>query len=590
MTANPSAPMPNQTKRYGWIALSRTIWFFLKGERRRYVCWALTAFAAYFFFLVPPYVVGQVVEILSTSTNSEATNSMLWWWLGTLTISSVVVAWVRLTAKRECSVAAVNAGHAVRVRGFEHLCDQSFGWHQERNAGDKVMRIQSGASAVESSALLFYHDISPLIAQALGVLGAFLLFDYELLAFSAAYLVLFILVQTFFQRRIEVAIIEMLRLRERAVGAYVEGVVNITTLQSFQDAMGESQRKVLEREEHAKDHSLLARDIANTKWKVFQTVNGLSLGVLLLLLIQDVQAATLPLSQLFPLFIYFQKLTETVANGTNLIDQIVELKSSVHRIADLEQPSRRASNLLGVKPVPERWNALYFDDVWLRLSDGTKHFPLEEISFVVPRGSFTGVVGRSGSGKSSLIKLLLGLYQPDRGEIRLGDLSIAHIEPEALHRALSVVPQEIELFNCSLIDNITLFQSIPSEILEKAIAVAELDDVVRKMPNGLATILGERGLSLSGGERQRVAIARAVCRKPSILVFDEATSSLNVELARTIHRNVRTYLPNVTLLAVAHQRETLEDADMLVVMEGGRVVHPKESGEIEKIGANSSNL
>jgi ABC-type multidrug transport system fused ATPase/permease subunit len=191
----------------------------------------------------------------------------------------------------------------------------------------------------------------------------------------------------------------------------------------------------------------------------------------------------------------------------------------------------------------------------------------------VKGGEIVGITGPSGSGKSTLIKLLLGLYRLERGTLQIGDVPIEDIRHEELISNMAVVLQETELFNFSLRENITMMRDVPSAVFEQSCEIACLTDVIARLPDGLDTIVGERGYSLSGGERQRVGIARALCRNTRILLLDEATSALDSATEHQVMSRVMGRLRGkCTMLIVAHRMSTLKDADRIVVFDEGRIV------------------
>jgi ABC-type multidrug transport system fused ATPase/permease subunit len=191
-----------------------------------------------------------------------------------------------------------------------------------------------------------------------------------------------------------------------------------------------------------------------------------------------------------------------------------------------------------------------------------------------------GIAGPSGSGKSTLIKLLLGLYHLDGGSLRIGDTPVEEIQHEELISEIAVVLQETELFNFSLRENITMMQDIPPALLQRSCEIACLGDVIARLPDGLHTLVGERGYSLSGGERQRVGIARALCRNASILLLDEATSALDSATEQMVMERLMSEQGGRTMLIVAHRISTLRDADRIVVFDQGRLV---EQGRFQEL-------
>jgi len=183
------------------------------------------------------------------------------------------------------------------------------------------------------------------------------------------------------------------------------------------------------------------------------------------------------------------------------------------------------------------------------------------------------IVGSSGSGKSTIMKLLFRFYDVSSGEITIDRQDISKVSQQSLRQAISVVPQDTVLFNASIFENIQYgnVNACESEVWE-AIRMAYLDDFIAQLPDGADTQVGERGLKLSGGEKQRVAIARAILKQPSIMVFDEATSSLDSRAEQKILQAMDRVRGNYTSLVIAHRLSTIVDSDRVFVLDNGKVV------------------
>jgi ATP-binding cassette subfamily B protein len=197
---------------------------------------------------------------------------------------------------------------------------------------------------------------------------------------------------------------------------------------------------------------------------------------------------------------------------------------------------------------------------------------LNDISFTVPAGSTIAIVGPTGAGKSSLAKLLLRLYEPTSGRILLDGIDIAALSPHELRAAVSIVPQDTVLLNDTIAKNIALGTPSTPHDIEAAAQIAGMDSTIRNWPDEYATVVGERGLKLSGGERQRIAIARAILRNPHVLVFDEATSSLDAHTERAVLRNLRQRIHHPTTLVIAHRLSAVVDATTILVLADGALV------------------
>jgi ATP-binding cassette subfamily B protein len=195
------------------------------------------------------------------------------------------------------------------------------------------------------------------------------------------------------------------------------------------------------------------------------------------------------------------------------------------------------------------------------------------VTFRVPAGKTLGIVGTSGSGKSTIVRLLVRLYEPDSGRILLDGVPLSELPLQEVRRSISVVPQDTVLFNETIDYNIGFGkeQGTRAEV-EQAAKLAHLHDFILTLPDRYETRVGERGVKLSGGEKQRVSIARAVIKQPKIFVFDEATSSLDSRTERDILRNLRDISRLSTTIVIAHRLSAVVHADEIILLEAGSIV------------------
>ncbi|HET7573402.1 MAG TPA: ABC transporter ATP-binding protein [Gaiellaceae bacterium] len=224
-----------------------------------------------------------------------------------------------------------------------------------------------------------------------------------------------------------------------------------------------------------------------------------------------------------------------------------------------------------------------FDAVWFRY--GPEAWTLEDVSFDVPAGTTTALVGETGSGKTTLGYLAARLYDVERGAVRVGGVDVRDLTFGALTSLVGVVSQETYLFHASVRENLAFAK--PDATDEEIVAAAEaarIHHVIAALPDGYDTVVGERGYRFSGGEKQRIAIARTILRNPPILVLDEATSSLDTETERLVQEALDRLSEGRTTIAIAHRLSTVRDADQIVVLDRGRVV---ERGRHEELLARS---
>jgi ATP-binding cassette subfamily B protein len=259
------------------------------------------------------------------------------------------------------------------------------------------------------------------------------------------------------------------------------------------------------------------------------------------------------------------------------MEQMVDLQGVVPEIQD-------APNAQPLPPARDRGAALSFEDVSFR--HDARSSGLLGVSFAAKPGETVALVGPSGAGKTTAVRLAMRLIDPQEGRVTLDGLDLRDIAQGSLRRAVALVPQDVALFNDSLFANIGFARPDATAAEVRAAAdAAELGPFIDGLPNGMATLVGERGLKLSGGERQRVGIARALLADPRLLILDEATSALDGPTEAAIQETLRRVKAGRTTLVIAHRLSTIVDADQILVLRRGRIVERGTHAELlEKTG------
>jgi len=281
----------------------------------------------------------------------------------------------------------------------------------------------------------------------------------------------------------------------------------------------------------------------------------------------------------FLLFMFFaQKLIAPLATLTGVILQIQSVNASLEGIVYILSQAPEVSSGRPLPPGGFR-EALVVKD----LSFSYKDLPvLRNISLTIKKGEMVALVGRSGAGKTTLVDLLLRLYETPEGCIELDGTSVADFDLTAYRRLFGVVPQDAFLFNETVANNIAYARpGLTHEDVEQAARIANAEGfILNDLPNGYDTMLGERGVLVSGGQRQRIAIARAVAHRPQILVLDEATSSLDTESERMVQDAITRVVKGCTAIVIAHRLSTVRMADKIVVLKEGQIIETGSHKEL----------
>lgn len=271
---------------------------------------------------------------------------------------------------------------------------------------------------------------------------------------------------------------------------------------------------------------------------------------------------------------------------TNNSPRFISVKSGLHRLMIILRLSTRDESKL--KSFPKEWKQIEFRNVSFKYKNKEV---LKNFNLKIIRNSRIGLVGMSGSGKSTIIKLLIGLYKPSNGKILVDGVNMKKFSSDSIINEISVVLQDSEVFNMSLYDNLALVQKIRDDkLINKAIQISELKPIIKKLPKGADTPIGEKGYQMSGGERQRLGIARALSKDSSMIIFDESTSALDSKTEKRIQNSLNTKLKNKTMIIIAHRLSTLKNANRVIVIKRGKIVESGTFDELIKLKKNFYKL
>ncbi len=277
------------------------------------------------------------------------------------------------------------------------------------------------------------------------------------------------------------------------------------------------------------------------------------------------------IGQLIAFQMFSNQLTSPILRLVNLWNEFQQTLLAVDRLGDILNHPAEVQSAQAIT-LPQLQGSVRLENISFRYGLDTPNV-LSKVSMNVPPGSSIGLVGRSGSGKSTITKLIQRLYIPQEGAIYIDDVDTRHMNPIWLRNHIGVVLQENYLFSGSIRENIALPKpDAPIELIIQAAQIAGAHDFIKELPEGYDTYVGERGSTLSGGQKQRIAIARALITNPRILIFDEATSALDYESERIIQTNLAKIKQGRTVFIIAHRLSTVRDCDVIIALDKGQIV------------------
>ena len=467
----------------------------------------------------------------------------------------------------------------IALKVFRHLHQLSHSFHLNRSTGGISRDIERGTRGINNLLWFIVFSIVPTVFE-IFVICVFLAINFELefLVITSGTIIAYSLFTYYITRWRTKFRVRMNAAESRANSVSVDALLNYETVQFFGNEDHETERFDLHMREWEKQSVISEQTLALLNvGQGFIIAAGLI--VLLYLAAEGVVAGVLTLGDFIMLNAFLMQMYMPLRLlGTTF-------REINHAFTDME----RMFSLLDVKDkLPESDNApplstneanIRFENVSFGYSED--RVILKNLSFEIPSGKRVAVVGKSGAGKSTIVRLLFRFYDVTGGAITIDGQDVRNINLASLHAAIGVVPQDTVLFNDTIEYNICYGRPNCSEAeFNQAVQQSNLKEFVESLPQKFETIVGERGLKLSGGEKQRVSIARTILKDPPILILDEATSSLDSKSERHIQNAIDLVAQNRTTLIIAHRLSTISDADSILVLDEGEIVEQGTHAEL----------
>jgi len=573
--------------------------------------WAIAVFsiAATSIFeiidLVIPYVIGQILNVLSRqpldglvqnliAVAAELTHApqnqflSLAVLLGLIFFVTVVRAPIQpwLTWWFHWDI-ALRSRRDQFQKTLEKILTLPLEFYDENNPGRIAGRVARG---LENHTWTYPEIAGQLIPKLMRVLGIFVVIWLIEWRIAGLFLLSFVIILSFSLRDLK-----QLMEQEQRLDRYMENtqsrtseiITNIKTVKAFATEALElkRQRQRLNREFKVVDYRIHLGYIKLSTWQ--KTVIQFCVFMVLSLILVATVKGEISLGHFVTTLTVSSMAYAELEPINNLAEIFARRYASMLRFQEfMQQPAGLdAADLIETRSesdskTPERFTGkLEFSHVTFGYDP--ERPVLRDIDLLIEPYQTVALVGRSGSGKSTLVKLLFRYFEPNQGRILIDGQDIRTLNVADYRRRLAIVHQEVDIFNGTLLDNLTYGKRQASfEQVESACRIARVDEVIQQLPQGYYTVVGERGVRLSGGQRQRLGIARSLLVDPDVLVFDEATSSLDYESERSIQLAMRSILGTRTTIIIAHRLSTVREADKIVVLDQGQIVEVGSHAEL----------
>ena len=557
------------------------------GRRYRLKTWlaSICSFLNKLFDLAPPALIGIAVDVVVKQQDSILAQwgiKDVFWQLAIITGLSAII-WA-LESIFEYAYdylwrnLAQDIEHDLRLEAYSHLQELELAYFEERSTGGLISILNDDINQLERFLDGGANEVIQVMTTVIVIGVAFFAASPAVAVLSMLPIPLIIWGSIAFQNRLAPLYTDVREKVSFLNGQLSNNLSGITTIKSFTSEDYETGRIETQSEAYRQSNRkaivLSAAFIPLIRIVIFLGfIATLFLGGL------EVVAGRLSVGTYSVLVFLTQRLLWPLTRLGDTMDRYQRAMASTNRVMNLlDTPIAIRTGDIRL-PVSSIKGALEFKNVTFYYNQ--RKPILQYFSLTLAAGKTTAIVGATGSGKSTLVKLILRLYEVQYGQIYLDGIELTSLNLKDLRRAIGLVSQDVFLFHGTVAENIAYgsFEASNREIVNAA-KIAEAHEFIAQLPDGYKTIVGERGQKLSGGQRQRIAIARAVLKNPPILILDEATSAVDNETEAAIQRSLERITKNRTTIAIAHRLSTVRNADCIFVMDEGRVI---ESGQHEQL-------
>ena len=551
-----------------WSVLKSLLPYFM--EFRGHVILAMICLVlAKLTTVVLPFAIKYIVDAFDTSRNQIIALPVLFLlFYGILRLSTILLGEIRDTIFGRVTEHAMRR---IALKVFNHLHNLDLEYHLSRRTGGLSRDIERGTTGISFLMRFMLFNIVPTLLE-IAMVTCILFYNYGLS--FALVIIVSVTIYTIFSVIVtdwrSVHVRNMNEMDSQASTYALDSLLNFETVKYFNNEQYEATEfdKRLHNLENARMVHRLSLVGLNSGQAVIISV---SITIIMFLAANKVVAGIMTIGDLVLVNAFMIQLFIPLNFLGFVYREIKRALADVEYMFSLLQKTPAIQNITGAPPLTVSDATIQFENVSFAYNSDRQI--LSNISFTIPKGKKYALVGPSGSGKSTIARILFRFYDVNNGHIKIDGQDISLVTQESLRKVIGIVPQDTVLFNNTIYYNIAFgCPAATADDVKNAARLAHLDGFISELPAGYATLVGERGLKVSGGEKQRIAIARMLLKNPAIMVFDEATSSLDSTAEQAILNALREISSNRTTLVIAHRLSTIVDADGILVIRHGRLV------------------
>mgnify|MGYP003973846347 CR=1 FL=1 len=557
----------------------KDIFYFIRNHKVKFIFSSTILTIGILIGLIPPLILAEIINFFVDNTKEL---SHFYFLLIGFFASTMIGYSLISFSKYKLEILSNKMQNELKVSSFEKIISGNLAWQDKEKTGNKLEKINSGEKDFQKLMGLYIHKGMGNIITTIGVLAVFAFFGLKYLIITGVFLFTYLYFEKRFNKKMSEISLKLKKAKEESSGSSFEISSTISTIKSL-GLESNSQKKIFGLEENILKLKNERRMASTKKWYVVTFIQSLFFALFLFAVGTDISTGVLAIGVFVVYIDYFKKLHNFLGMVSLESNRVIDIKSGFNRMMGLlrsipEIKEEGAHDL-------DSWKKITFKDVSFGYAKNEKI--LKNFNLEINKGEKIGIVGFSGSGKSTFFKLLLKLYLPKKGKILIDNTEIQEIKRDSILHKTSYVPQDVELFNLSIKDNIKISSKTNSlKKYKNSLNISLANEVIEKLPKKDLTVLGEKGTRISGGEKQRIGIARAIYKNSEILILDEATSNLDFNTERKIQNNLNN-LKDKTLIISAHRLSTLQNMDKIIYLEKGTIV---EQGSFKELLKNKGKF